>query len=67
VPSPAKIAFASNRDGNFEVYAMSADGSGPARLTSDRARQAPKLSGRSSHLHVGHGAGLANGYGVPAC
>ena len=31
MPSPARIAFASNRDGNFEVYAMSADGSGPAQ------------------------------------
>ena len=33
-PSPAgKIAFSSNRDGNFEIYAMDADGSKQTRLT----------------------------------
>jgi hypothetical protein len=42
-PSPeypqtaAKIAFSSNRDGNFEIYVMNADGSNPARLTNNPA------------------------------
>ena len=31
------IAFASDRDGNFEIYVMDADGSDQRRLTSDRA------------------------------
>jgi hypothetical protein len=34
---PAKIAFASNRDGNFEVYSMEADGSARTRLTANPA------------------------------
>jgi Tol biopolymer transport system component len=29
----SKIAFQSNRDGNFEIYVMNADGSAPKRLT----------------------------------
>ena len=32
-PATAKIAFASNRDGNYEIYVMNADGSGQTRLT----------------------------------
>ena len=32
-----KIAFTSHRDGNFEVYAMNADGSGQTRLTNNPA------------------------------
>lgn len=31
----AKIAFASDRDGNFEIYTMDADGSNLSRLTED--------------------------------
>jgi TolB protein len=34
---PAKIAFASNRDGNFEIYSMNPDGSGQTRLTTNPA------------------------------
>ena len=34
-PLRAKIAFASDRDGNFEIYTMDADGSNLARLTED--------------------------------
>ena len=30
-----KIAFVSNRDGNFEIYVMNADGSGQTRCTND--------------------------------
>ena len=32
---PGKIAFASNRDGNLEIYVMNADGSGATRLTNN--------------------------------
>jgi Tol biopolymer transport system component len=32
-----KIAFSSSRDGNWEVYVMSADGSGVTRLTNNRS------------------------------
>jgi hypothetical protein len=33
-----KIYFTSNRDGNLEIYSMNPDGSGPARLTFNAAR-----------------------------
>jgi Tol biopolymer transport system component len=32
-PDGTKIAFSSNRDGNWEIYVMNADGSGQTRLT----------------------------------
>ena len=32
-PSPARIAFASERDGNWEIYVMNADGSNQTNLT----------------------------------
>ena len=32
-----KIAFVTDRDGNFEIYVMNADGSGQTRLTNDPA------------------------------
>ncbi len=32
-PDGSRIAFSSDRDGNFEVYVMNADGSGQTRLT----------------------------------
>ena len=32
-----KILFSSNRNGNFEIYAMNADGSGVIRLTDSSA------------------------------
>ncbi|MCZ6677891.1 MAG: hypothetical protein O7E52_11645, partial [Candidatus Poribacteria bacterium] len=31
--SPAQIAFCSNRDGNFEIYVMDANGNKPVNLT----------------------------------
>src|SRR6266851_5246656 len=37
---PAKLAFASNRDGNFEIYSMSPDGSAQTRLTTNPAFEA---------------------------
>jgi Tol biopolymer transport system component len=33
----SKIAFASYRDGNYEIYSMNADGSSPTRLTNNTA------------------------------
>ncbi|MCA1626898.1 MAG: hypothetical protein LC742_02905, partial [Acidobacteria bacterium] len=32
-PNGTRLAFASDRDGNFEIYVMNADGSAPLRLT----------------------------------
>jgi Tol biopolymer transport system component len=32
-PSGKRIAFASNTDGNYEIYVMNADGTGLLRLT----------------------------------
>ena len=37
-PDGASIAFMSNRDGNWEIYRIQADGSGLRRLTSQGAR-----------------------------
>ena len=36
-PDGQWIAFASKRDGNFEIYIMKADGSQPARVTNHSA------------------------------
>ncbi len=36
-PATAKIAFTSNRDGNFEIYTMNPDGSEQQNLTENRA------------------------------
>lgn len=33
----SRMAFVSDRDGNFEIYVMGADGSGQARLTDNPA------------------------------
>ena len=37
-PATAKIAFSSNRDGNWEIYLMNPDGSQQERLTQNNAR-----------------------------
>src|SRR5436190_8554224 len=37
-PDGTKIAFTTDRDGNLEIYAMNADGSGQTRLTTDPAK-----------------------------
>ena len=34
-----RIAFMSNRDGDFEIYAMNADGSGQVALTANTATE----------------------------
>jgi len=36
-PNGKKIAFRSNRDGNWEIYVMNADGSGQTNLTNNGA------------------------------
>jgi len=36
-PNGEKIAFHTNRDGNFEIYKMSSDGTKPFTLTDDPA------------------------------
>ena len=47
----AKIAFHSNRDGNFEIYVMNADGSNQTRLTSSPGRdQSPSISPDGSKI-----------------
>ena len=38
VPTTAKIAFASNRDGNWDIYIMNPDGSQQKQLTQNSAR-----------------------------
>ena len=43
--SGGKIAFISNRDGEFDIFVMAADGSNPTRLTRDPGRDgAPSWS-----------------------
>ncbi len=36
-PDGSRIAFVSNRDGNYEIYVMNADGTGQARVTNNAA------------------------------
>ena len=43
---PGKIAFASDRDGNVEIYTMNADGSSLVQLTESEAKRLPLLVGR---------------------
>jgi Tol biopolymer transport system component len=40
-PDGSRIAFASTKDGNFEIYVMDADGTNPVRVTTD-----PQADGR---------------------
>ena len=43
LPGGREILFVSERDGNAEVYAMNADGTGQTRLTDETAPDAPAL------------------------
>jgi Tol biopolymer transport system component len=44
-PGGSRIAFWSNRDGNYEIYVMNADGTGVTRLTTnDAVEQDPAWS-----------------------
>jgi len=36
-PDGSKIAFMTNRDGNYEIYIMNSDGSGVTRITNNYA------------------------------
>ena len=45
-PDGTKIAFASNRDGNYEIYVMNADGTGQTRLTNNAASMTCARAGR---------------------
>lgn len=48
---PGKIAFASDRDGNFEIYLMDTDGGGQIRLTENSAEDyAPDWSSDGKRL-----------------
>lgn len=38
-PDGSRIAFASNRDGNFEIYVVDADGRNPVRVTHSEANE----------------------------
>ena len=38
-PDGSRIAFASNRDGNFEIYVVDADGANPVRVTETDANE----------------------------
>ena len=50
-PTPFRIAFNSERDGNMDVYVMNADGSGQTRLTDNPALDAfPSWSPDSSRI-----------------
>ena len=63
VDAQARIAFASNRDGNAEIYVMDADGDNPRRLTNNRGadlspswspdgKRIAFVSDRDGHVHI---------------
>ena len=43
-PDGTKIAFASDRDGNFEIYTMNADGTNQTRITNDPATSSTQVA-----------------------
>ncbi len=55
VPASGKIAFASDRDGNLEIYVMDADGSNVARLTDNPGPDiTPAWSPDGTHILFAH-------------
>lgn len=48
IPNPEKIAFASDRDGNYEIHVMNADGSNPINLS-----QNPETDNQPAFSHDG--------------
>ncbi|MFL5950595.1 MAG: hypothetical protein ACJ74M_03235 [Gaiellaceae bacterium] len=50
-PDRRQLAFQSNRDGNWEIYTMRADGSAARRLTNDGARDGePSWAANGNHI-----------------
>lgn len=55
-PDGSKLAFKSNRDGNYEIYVINVDGTGLTRLTNDPARdQSPRWSPDGTRIAFRHG------------
>ena len=65
VDAQARIAFVSHRDGNWEIYAMDADGRNQRRLTNNRhgerlpsvspdGKRIAFMSDRAGHIHLIH-------------
>ncbi|MBV9959098.1 MAG: PD40 domain-containing protein [Acidobacteria bacterium] len=55
-PDSKQIAFSSDRDGNYEIYRMNEDGSGPTRLTFNAVEDAdPAWSPDGSRIAYGSG------------
>lgn len=46
------VAFASSRDGNFEIYSMNGDGSSPTRLTANPAADGSPAFSRDQDVDV---------------
>ena len=49
-PDGKKIAFASNREGSFDVYVMSAHGGAPTRITTNSEREIPVAFKDNDHV-----------------
>ena len=49
-PDGTKIAFASNRNGNFDVFVMDKDGGTPKQLTTHSANEYPQTFSDATHI-----------------